>query len=86
MSSIPVRMRKIQSKMKALEGPQHFAHYKTMRIFQEAQGQLPPESAVGSGRILNSSKIVWLSSLTNIMVIITLFLLFHLNTYTCMRH
>ena len=62
MSSIPARM-KIQLKMKALECSQDFSHYKSMRIFPDAQGQLTPQSLVRSGRISNSSKMLWLSSL-----------------------
>ena len=33
MSLFPARMKRFQSKMKALEWPQHFFHYKSMRIF-----------------------------------------------------
>ena len=50
MSSIPARMKKIQLKMKALECSQDFSHYKSMGIFQDAQGQLIPQSLVRSGR------------------------------------
>ena len=39
MSSIPARMKKIESKKKALDRPQHFSHYKSMSIFPDAQGQ-----------------------------------------------
>ena len=42
MSSIPARMKKIQSKMKALECSQDFSHYKSMGFFPDAQGQLTP--------------------------------------------
>ena len=63
MSSIPARMKKIQLKMKALDCSQDFLHYKSMRIFPDAQGHLTPQSLVRSGRILNSSEILWMSSL-----------------------
>ena len=38
-----------------LEWP-HFSNYKTIGIFPDAQGQLTPQSVVGSGRISNSNK------------------------------
>ena len=56
MSSLPARMRMIESKMKELECSQDFSHYKSMGIFQDAQGQLTPQSLVRSGRIPNSSQ------------------------------
>ena len=34
-----------------------------MGIFQDAQGQLTPQSLVRSGRISNSSGMLWMSSL-----------------------
>ena len=34
--------------MKALECSQNFSHYKPMGIFPDAQGQLTPQSLVGS--------------------------------------
>ena len=40
MSSLPARMRMIDSKMKKLECSQDFSHYKSMGIFPDAQGQL----------------------------------------------
>ena len=49
--------------MQALECSQHFSHYKSMVIFPEAQGQLTPQSLVRSGRISNSSEMLWMSSL-----------------------
>ena len=108
MSSLPASMKKIRSKMKALEWTQHFPHYnsmvametsgriwpnfeliqalihvlitckyeknliknsgenvmtsfphyKSMGIFQIAQGQLTPQSLVRSGRISNLSEIL----------------------------
>ena len=51
MSSLPARMRMIDSKMKELECSQDFSHYKSMGIFPDAQGQLTPQSLVGSGLI-----------------------------------
>ena len=56
MSSLPVRMRMIELKMKELECSQDFSHYKSMGIFPDAQGQLIPQSLVRSGRISNSSE------------------------------
>ena len=44
MSLLPTRMKMIHTKMKELEWSQHFSHYKSMGIFQEAQGQLTPQS------------------------------------------
>ena len=64
MSSLPARMRLIESKMKELECSQDFYHYKSMGIFPDAQGQLTPQSLVRSGRISNSFEILWMSSLT----------------------
>ena len=49
MSSLPARMRMIESKMKELECSQDFPHYKSMGIFPDAQGQLTPQSLVQSG-------------------------------------
>ena len=63
MSSLPARMRLIKSKMKELECSQDFSHYKSMGIFPDAQGQLTSQSLVGSGRISNSSEMLWMSSL-----------------------
>ena len=63
MSSIPARMKKIQLKMKELECSQDFSHYKSMGIFPDAQGQLTRQSLVRSGRISNSSEMLWMSSL-----------------------
>ena len=67
MSSLPARMRMIESKMKELEWSQDFSHYKSMGIFQDAQGQLTLQSLVESGQNSNSSKILWLSSLPESM-------------------
>ena len=44
MSSLPARMRMLESKMKELECSQDFSHYKSMGIFPDAQGQLTPQS------------------------------------------
>ena len=56
MSSLPARMRMIDSKKKELECSQDFSHYKSMGIFPDAQGQLTSQSLVRSSRILNSSE------------------------------
>ena len=58
MSSLPARMRMIESKMKELECSQFYSHYKSMGIFPDAQGQLTPQSLVRSGRISNSSEML----------------------------
>ena len=63
MSLLPARMRMIDSKMKELEWSQDFSNYKSMGIFQIAQGQLTPQSLVRSNRISNSSEILWMFSL-----------------------
>ena len=42
MSSLPARMRMIESKLKELECSQDFSHYNSMEIFPVAQGQLTP--------------------------------------------
>ena len=54
MSSLPARMRMIDSKMKELECSQDFSHCKSMGMFPDAQGQLTPQSLVRSDRISNS--------------------------------
>ena len=48
LSLLYARMRKIHSKLKALEWSQHFSHYKSMGIFPNAQGQVTHKSLVGS--------------------------------------
>ena len=63
MYTLPARMRLIKSKMKGLECSQDFSHYKSMGIFPVAQGQLTPQSLVRSGRISNSSEMLWMSTL-----------------------
>ena len=60
MSSLPARMKKIQSKMQALECSKNFSHYKSMGIFPDAQGKLTPQSLVRSGRISNFSEMLWM--------------------------
>ena len=64
MSSLPAKIRMIESKMKELECSQDFSHNKYMGIFQDAQGQLTPQSLVESGPNSNLSEILWLSSLS----------------------
>ena len=64
MSSLPARMRMIDSKMKEPECLQNFANYKSMGIFPDAQGQITPQFFVGSGRISNSSEMLWMFSLS----------------------
>ena len=54
-------------KMKTLDWSQLFPHYKSMRIFRDAQWQLTPQSVVGSGHISNTSEILWLCLLPAIM-------------------
>ena len=63
MSSLLARMRMIESKMKELVCSKDFSHYKSMGIFPDAQGQLTPQSLVRSGRISNSSEMLWMFSL-----------------------
>ena len=63
MSSLPARMMLIKSKMKELECSQDFSHYKSMGIFTDAQGQLTPHSLIRSGRISNSSEMLWMTLL-----------------------
>ena len=57
---LSARMKKIHPKMKVLEWSQHISHYKSMIIFQDAQGQLTHKSLVGSCRILIPSEMLWL--------------------------
>ena len=63
MSSLPARMRMTKSNIKELECSQDFSHYKSMGIYQDAQGQQTPQSLVESGPNSNLSEILWLSSL-----------------------
>ena len=60
MSLLPARMRMIKLEMKELECSQDFSDYKSMGIFPDAQGQLTPQSLVRSGRISNSSEMLWM--------------------------
>ena len=60
MSSLLARMRMIDSKMKELERSQDFSNYKFMGIFPDALGQLTPQSFVRSGRVSNSSEMLWM--------------------------
>ena len=60
MSSLPARMRMIESKMKELDCSQDYSHYKSMGIFPDAQGQLTPQSLVQSGQISNSFEMLWM--------------------------
>ena len=57
---LSARMKKIHPKMKVPEWSQHFSHYKSMGIFQDAQGQLTHKSLVGSCRISYPFEILWL--------------------------
>ena len=52
-----------ESKMKALERPQHFSHYKYMGIFRDAHGQLTPQSVIGSHRNSISFEMLWFNLL-----------------------
>ena len=64
MSSLPARMKMIQSKMKDIEWSQHFSYYKSMGIFPDAQGQLTPQSLVRYSRISNLFEMfIWMSLL-----------------------
>ena len=63
MSSLPARMRMIESKMKEIDCSQDFSHYKSMGIFPDAQGQLTPQSLIRSGRISSSFEMLWVFSL-----------------------
>ena len=58
-----ILLKTIHTKMKELECSQDFSYYKSMGIFQDAQGQLTPQSLVESGPNSNLSEILWLSSL-----------------------
>ena len=63
VSLLPARMTKIHSKIKVLEWSQQISHCKSMQIFYDAQGQLTPNSEIGSTLNSNSSKLLWLSLL-----------------------
>ena len=47
----------------SLRGQHHFFHFKSVGIFSDAQGQLTLQSVVGSGRISNSYKLLYMLSL-----------------------
>ena len=51
-------MKKINSKLKALEWSQHCSHYKSIGIFPNAEGQVTHKSLVGSSRISNPFEIL----------------------------
>ena len=57
-------MKKILTKMTALQWSQHFSHCKSLEIFPDAQGQLTPQSKIKSGRNLNSSKLFMVNLVT----------------------
>ena len=61
LTLLPARMKKIHLKMKVLEWSQRFSYYKSIGIFQDAQGQVTHKSMVGSCRISNPSELLWLS-------------------------
>ena len=63
MSSVPARMRMIDSKIKELECSQDFSHYKSIGIFPDPQGQLTLQSLVRSGRISNLFEMLLMSLL-----------------------
>ena len=60
---LSARLKKIHPKMTALEWSQYFSHYKSMGICPDAQGKRIHKSLVGSCRVSNPSKMLWLSSL-----------------------
>ena len=63
MSSLPANIKRIRSEIAEKMWWHRFPHYKSMGIFPDAQGQLTPQSLVRSGRILNSSEMLWMFSL-----------------------
>ena len=63
MSSLPASMKWIRSRTAEKKWQHRFTHYKSMRIFLDAEGQLTPQLVVGSGQIPNSSKLSCMSSL-----------------------
>ena len=63
MSSLPANMKKILSKIAEKMWWHRFPHYKSMGFFSYAQGQLTLQSLVRSGRISNSSEMLWMFSL-----------------------
>ena len=63
LTLLPAKMKKIQWKMKVLKLSQRFSQYKSMRIFQNPQGQQTPKSGMESCRNSNPSKLLWLTVL-----------------------
>ena len=63
MFSLPASIKKIRSNLKEVECSQDCSHYKSMGIFPDPLGQLTPQSLVRSGRISNSSEMLWMFSL-----------------------
>ena len=61
--SLSARIRKIHSKLIALEWPQYFSHNKSMEIFPGAQGHVTLKSLAGSCQISNPSDNLWVSLL-----------------------
>ena len=61
MSLLPASMNRIQSRTVEKKLQHSFSHYKSMRIFSDAQGQLTP--MVGSSQISNSFKLSCMSLL-----------------------
>ena len=55
---LSARMKMIHSKMKVLEGSQHFSHYKSTGIFPDAQGQLTHMSLIRCCGISDPFKIL----------------------------
>ena len=65
MSSLPARLKMIQSKMKELEWSQHFSIIsRWVFFFSDAQRQLTPQPLVRSGQISNLFETLWLSLLS----------------------
>ena len=60
---LPVSMKSIRSKTAEKKWQHRFPHYKSMGIYSNAQGQLTPQSGVGSGLTSNSSEISRMSLL-----------------------
>ena len=60
---VTYKMKLIHTKMKELEWSQDFSHYKSKGIFQDAQGQLTPQSLVESGPNSNLYEILLVSLL-----------------------
>ena len=69
MSLFLVRMKKFQSKMKALEWSQHFSHCKHIEFFSDPQGQLTQQSMVWFKQYF--IQIIFTSVIQNYMLINT---------------